>query len=455
MNMGFGVVLKNILRSCVRKMNYKLSGRLLRLSNFIREIILSNDSIYYGQVHKRMNVDSILSKSYSICKNANENDLFDCSENYLGKNNGRKKVRIVYPSGTSWNSIGSICDAIFNDDCYDMLVLVENYPRYVNIVREHKTRYCLLDKYDLKNDKPDLLIATSYSSSPKQISFEGCRDYIKLLISAFPNVVVNEPSIEYHWSLVNKAYRFFQPDYYIFDKLLLHSAYGYISKNRIVEIGNPQFDDLFKKMNSSFEYPNQWNKLKNKKVFLWATDHGLRDDNRIEGTSVDLYISELIHFFEKKKDIGLIIRFHPFLIRELTTGSFFWSYSDFQKLKAFCMNSQNIVWDESTDYSISFNISDALLVDVNCSFIISYLVTGKPICRLMRNDCPVHLIHEELKDSYDYAYDFSQCVDFIERVIEEKDTKKEAREAAFKESIMYYDGNNGKRIKKFIDDTLK
>ena len=73
----------------------------------------------------------------------------------------------------------------------------------------------------------------------------------------------------------------------------------------------------------------------------------------------------------------------------------------------------------------------------------------------MRNDCPVHLIHEELKDSYDYAYDFSQCVDFIERVIEEKDTKKEAREAAFKESIMYYDGNNGKRIKKFIDDTLK
>lgn len=448
--MGLKAFLKKTIVRTIPKLKHSQIETLLRASNFVRNVIITDDSHYFGQVHSRMRMDNILPGKSNDGKNPN-----DKTDSYLeGENNGKLKIRIVYPTGTSWNSIGSICKELSKDPKYDLLILVENYPRYVSIVAAKDYSYCIMDDYSLKNDKPDVLIATSYCISRPEISFEGCHNYVRFVISAFPNVVVNETSNDLHWQYVSRAYKYLNPDYYFFDKLLLQTADSYISHNHIVEMGNPQFDDLFEKVSLTNDMPTEWRKLKGKKVFLWATDHGLRDDIRIESISVDLFISKMIRFFAAHNEYGLIIRFHPFLIRELSTDSAFWSPYDFARIKKYCEESDNIVWDETSDYTIAFKTSDAMFVDANCSFIISYLVTNKPICRLLRDDCPEKLIHEELRDAYYYANNEAEMEHFINMVVSGSDCLKEKRKWAFEKSVLFFDGKNGERIKGFIDNLV-
>ena len=360
------------------------------------------------------------------------------------------KIRIVYPSGTSWNCIGSVYDEFIEDDRYHVCVLTENFPKYIDAMKKKKIKYIPLDEYDLKIDRPDVLLMTSYSSTPQELNFKGSRQYVNRVISLFPNIVINEDSLDLHWKYVNTAYQYLTPDIFLFDSLPYKFSKGYIDEKKAVKMGNPQFDELYQKMN--METKDSWEKLNGKKVFLWATDHGVQEYYPIEAFSVDRYINFFFNYFTKHNDIGLIVRFHPYLLRELMNDGVFWSYSDYEKVKDFCKHSNNIVWDDSPDFCSAYKRSDAMFVDVNCGLTVSYLCTGKPICRLVRNDMQTKLIHPELKDAYYYANDIKQCIDFINMVEEDCfDPKREVRAKVFTESVLHYDGCNGVRIKEYID----
>lgn len=437
--------IKNLLTKIIMLMNQRFKTKVLNFAVYIRNIIISEENTFSCAIHERMSVDNFLPKREC------EESVGEKMETLLLPTT-KKRIRIVYPSGTSWSCIGTLYDALKADDRYQVYIITENYPNYIKVMVDKKCDYITLDNYDITQDKPDVLLLTSYSYTDPKFRLKDIHNHAKKVIALFPNVVINESDMKMHWDWVKNAYGVIKPDYYLFDALPHKFSKGYIDQDKAIKIGCPIYDELYEKLECTHEENKHYSKLKGKKTFLWATDHGINETHPIDAISIDLYIKDFFDYFSKHTEYGLIIRLHPFLKRELLQSGIFWSESDFERLKQYCDNSPNIVWDEVPDYSYAFMASDALLVDVNCGFVFSYLPTGKPICRLMRNDMEVKLIHPEYKDAYYYATNFSECEEFISDVALGKDEKDVLRKQVFEEAILNYDGKNGSRIKAFIDE---
>lgn len=440
--------IKKFIKKIIIGMNPKITRKIFDFAVFVLDTIRNSSCTFVYKIHKRMDPSNFLPEG-TVEKKGNQVLLED-----LLVETTKKRIRIVYPSGTSWSCIGTLYDALKADDRYQVYVITENYPNYIKVMVDKKCDYITLDDYDITQDKPDVLIMTSYSSTPKKLKLEEIHKFAGKIIALFPNVIINEPDMDDHWRWVKNAYEIVNPDYYLFDSLPYKFSGGYIDEDKAVHIGCPIFDELYEKMQNASECHKSYEKLKGKKTFLWATDHGIRETHAIEALSIDLYIKEFFEYFAEHTELGLIIRLHPYLKRELLKAGSFWTESDFAKIREYCDKSPNIVWDEVQDYSYAFKASDALLVDVNCGFTFSYLVTGKPICRLMRNDMSVSLIHPEFNDAYYFAKNMDECKNFINTVVSQTDTKKEKRKTVFKETIHFFDGQNGQRIKAFIDEKV-
>lgn len=440
---------KKMISGLIRCSNKNFRKNILKTAIYIANSVRESPGSYTYEIHQRMSVCNILP---SIVDSTLDNELtFEC----ISELSRKIKIRIVYPSGTAWNCIGTVYDELLRDDRYQVVIITEDYPAYIRVMKDKGCQFIRLENYDIKIDKPDILVLTSYSFTCSKLNFPSIRKYVKIIISLFPNIVINEFDMEQHWKFVYNAYEFCEPDYYLFDSLVFNNCGRYIDKKKAIHLGNPQFDELFYNLNEAdSDYP-MWDKLQGKKVFLWAMDHGLNEYYPIDAISLDLYIKDIFLYFKEHQDIGLIIRPHPYLIREMQQSRIFWNEIDFQKIIDFCKNSPNIVWDNSSDYCLAFKKCDAMMVDVNCSFIISFLVTGKPICRVLRNDIKVGLIHPELKECYYYCNNFDECKKFIESVIEGKDPLYDRRKKAFHNSIMHFDGRNGIRIKNFFDKIIE
>lgn len=441
-----GNVMKHLIDFSIKHMGSNARKNLLRTALYAAKEVRETPGSYTYDLHQRMLLGNILPEDDTATRLPNEYMMED-----LFTEKPCTKVRIAYPSGTAWNCIGSVYDELVKDAHYQVVVITEDYPAYIKVMEDKGCGFIRLRNYDIKKDKPDLLILTSYSSTSEELNFPGIHDYVSTIISLFPNIVINEFDMKKHWDYVHTAYEFNQPDYYLFDSLPYNNCGGYIESDKAVHMGNPQFDELYYKMQLAKEDDPLWDKLKGKKVFLWATDHGLNEYYPIDAFSVDYYIKDIFSFFSEHKEIGLIIRLHPYLLREMRESSIFWTDSDFQGMLNYCKRSPNIVWDSTPDYCSAFKRCDAMMIDANCGFTVSFLATGKPMCRLLRGDMKVSLIHPELKDCYYYSRNFDEYKIFIDDVIQGHDPLYDLRKKAFASSIKNFDGKNGIRIKSFID----
>lgn len=435
---------KKLIDFTVRCSCSSVRKAMLKVSLYVSKSIRNTRGSYTYDIHQRMNVHNIL--PVNTHESRNEVALDD-----ICNKTEKCKIRIVYPSGTAWNCIGSVYDELIKDKRYDVVIITENYPTYIDVMNEKGCKFIKLDSYDVKVDRPDVLVLTSYSSTPNTLNFPGLKKYVGTIISLFPNIVINEFDMAKHWAYVYKAYENCEPDYYLFDSLPFQYSKDYIVDAKAVHMGNPQFDELYYKLTDKTAVDKRWDKLNGKKVFLWATDHGINEYYPIVASSVDLYIKSIIEYFAAHPELGLIIRFHPFLIREMEQSGIFWSGSDFKEIVAYCEKTQNVVWDVSPDFCSAFKRCDALLVDPNCGFTVSFLTTGKPICRMLRNDIKVKLIHPELQDCYYYSKSVEDLEHFIENVVLGRDPLFTKRQEIYRKSIKHFDGCNGRRVKSFID----
>lgn len=435
--------MKKLLRKLINTLasfcSGKYAGKMIGLFDFCRQVICDNKNTYAGQIHERMKLRNIIP--------IEDKGTFHTA---LIEPTDKIKVRIVYPTGCAWNHIHSMYESFAHDERFQTYVLVRDSIEFTSVLDRFGCKHVTYRNYKLENDRPDILIATFYSSYEKELVYDGCRQFIGKVYAEIPNVVMNEKNDDIHWQFVSRAYQYLPPDYWLVDPLVYNSLVKYIEPSKLVKMGSPQFDEIFEEVGKDHPWPDSWDKLKGKKVFLWATDHGINESYPTNGFTIDLYIGKMLNYFSKHTDRALIFRPHPEFVREMMRKGHFWNLDDIIKLKAYMEATPNVVWDDTHDYCRAYDACDALIVDANCSITCSFLVTGKPVCRLLRDDIMEWLISPELSDCYYYAKGYDECTAYIDMICNNKDPKLEARKEGTKKAILHFDGRNGDRIKDFI-----
>lgn len=360
----------------------------------------------------------------------------------------RVKVRFVNYSGSTWNSIKTICLAFQIDNFFDVLIILGDYIQndILQQIEEYGFTTVKSRDYCIQKDSPDILILNHPYDTTTQI--ENCREYCKLIVVASMQLIRYSYDMKSFWDLQIKGFGRFCPDYYLFDSLLyneiMQSEYA---SDRFVEMGNAKFDGIYEACKEK-HYPKGWGKLKGKRVVLWTTDHGIYDNHVSYELTFDLYAKTIFQYAKENQEVGIIFRPHTTFINEMLKNGF-WSGNDLEALKKFCYESANLVFDDTIAYDNAFAVADGILVDAFCGITCSALPTLKPICLTYRNrfDSPYH---EELAKCYDSAYNNDDIIAFMDKVKNNQDTSFELRNEACNKYIKHFDGKNGWRIKEFI-----
>lgn len=372
----------------------------------------------------------------------NKNDI-------VKERNSAIKIRILNFSRSTWNAIRTVCQACEDDAQIDLLVIMSEgnmSEEMMNEMASYTFDYISIDKYNVKDDKPDILVI----SHPYDIfsDIQNCRRYCKLIVVASMQLV----RYAHNWTdfFITQRHGFgrFYPDYYLFDSLLYHDIVnaGYGS-DRIVEMGNPKFDGIYENVQKK-QMPDGWKKLQDKKIILWTTDHGVHDGMITEDVTLDLYGKHLFEYAANHKEIGLIFRPHKTLIHELQDAGL-WCEEDLEELKQYCMKSENVVFDDTFTYDAAYSMADAIITDAYCGITCSALPLLKPMLLLYRTKDSMPYHKEIAECTYSAATD-EEIDEFIVHVLDEEDPKYELRRTNAAKCVKNFDGKNGWRIKEFL-----
>lgn len=356
------------------------------------------------------------------------------------------KIRFFHSDYYFWNSIKTICSSFKNDNKYDVLIIVNKEKEAEQMEMEHYS-FVTLAEYDIKEDKPDILVVSNVWDRNE---IRNCRKYTSLII-AVPSIMIRHAySIDGFWNLIRMGFERFCPDYYLFDSLLYEeikeSKYYF---NGIIEMGSAKFDGIY--MTSlEKEYPEEWKKLKGKKVILWACDHGILEDKITDYVTFDIYAKGIFDYIKEQPEVGIIMRFHRLFVEEMIENHC-WSQKDIKTLREYCSVAPNLVWDENNSYDVAYSIADAVLTDALSGIIYSALPRLKPICMLFRNR-KVKLFHPQFSDVCYSAFNPAELKVFFDMIVNDEDPKFQMRSQMNKKYIKYFDGKNGERIKSFIEN---
>ena len=365
------------------------------------------------------------------------------------------KIRLVFDYGFFfWNCVESLLKAFVGDDRFQVAVvfLQENAYQAGKQTAENMGINCWYwPEYSIARDLPDITIISMIGSvdPAKRKQYYECGHFSKMFF-ALPYSISPYSTGGFFsgWSLAGSSALFaprlahMSMDYCFWDSMIYDnlSAGGY-DISHCVKMGNPKFDAIYNKLHKEYATPAGWEKFQGKKVFLWAFDHDYDTDN----FTFDQYAKAVFAYFDNHPDAGLIFRHHPGVL-----GASYWSFSDMDWLEDYMKRSPNMIWDKNPDYSISYDIADAIITDVACGVTVSALSTKKPLCVFFRMGAQKIIKYPGLIENLYQVQSEQEAVDFFEMIQRGEDPMKEQREKAFHECILHFDGKNGQRMKDFI-----
>lgn len=356
------------------------------------------------------------------------------------------KIRFVLYGKADVLVFYTVIAAFAKDSRYDVKVLAFKDDGLVQYLDQLNISYTFFEHYRPDEDKPNILFATSAGSENTRQLYQ----YVDHIIGVSVEAVKGDgfiSSSEYKAVVKRFLWPFFEPEYWILDKVLYeeYRQQGILQKNMVL-IGNPKYDFIHDAISKEKVYPSGWEKLIGKRVILWATDHGFSSSN----VTIDVYGKQIFSYFRKHSDLGLIFRPHPAYFGELLSAKV-WNESDLKVLRNYIDDSPNIIYDESGSYENAYRICDAILTDAGCGIIISGLPLNVPIGAMLRPE--VSKATQENIISRLYRIDSEVKLEgFLDMVRQGLDTQKERHQLLMSECINHFDGKNGERIKKFVED---
>ena len=377
------------------------------------------------------------------------------------------RIRILFSNFYESLGIKSFYKALCADDRYDVKIIItssrkgdEGFKK--TLISNGFEEYVYGEDYLVSEDKPDVTVLFYPILRPLNIAYEAVlqyfddfRKYSKRIVAYDIFLTQYERDLEKHWnSSWYYAFRRMEPDYLLFDKVLYRRMKDAgISVNKLVEMGNPKFDMIREFQSTNKNYPKGWEKLKGRKIISIITTHGYGQEGFKQGVAFDLYIDDILRFARENSNVGIIFRPHNSLFRELVNCNI-WSEERVQSFKEECKNSDNLVYDNTISYNGVVSLSDGILMDCFCGAICSLLPTLIPIGILYRYDMDVEAIHTEITDAYYSIRGGDDLNRFFEMILKSEDPMFQIRKANAIENVCHYDGENGDRLKTFIDTII-
>lgn len=393
------------------------------------------------EIRNRLKISNILS----------EEDIKNLKISKKGSKEEDKPIEVricFYGFAGIWNSLRSIALAFAKDKKFHVVVIIsydtDGHLKKQRVVAEDNLEFIDTRDYKIENDNADIWITNAWHNNVfKHLDFRKNGKFIVIASSALVNGGLPQDEVREHFkSFANVS------DYVLVEKVVYNDLKeADMLSDNIVQMGNPKFDSIYDKVHSGKVATGQWEKLKNKKIVLWTTDHVWNTSN----VTFDLYAKEVIRYFKEHEELGLVVRPHNMYIRELGYAKI-WPKKDLELFRQFFEESPNMLWDETPDYAMSYRMADSVIADVNCGITVSALVLDKPLAVLYRNDGSTCVPkNEEVASNLYELKDWDDLKAFFEMTAKGEDPKKELRHELFEKYISSFDGKNGERIKQFIE----
>lgn len=364
------------------------------------------------------------------------------------------KVRILHQQATMWNAISSVYEQFATDNKYDVLIILTGSSYNLCAQKEQMqkigAKYIKACDYSFPVDKPDILLiynAWVWNSFPTNLW--AARDNTRMIVEIPLETRVNISTLEQAYK--NLYMNEIKPDACIVDQYLYNLFNAFDKKYQYTLLGHPKTDVIIQRKNSKFDLPLGWDKLKGKKTLVFVTDHGITMDGVYQDCAFDIYAKDIFSYFLEHDEYNLIFRPHDSCINDLLHS--FWSFADYEYLKKMIEKSPNIVWDTTDDFTMAYSKADAVISDLNCDLTASAILLNKPVAVLHRNDIETKAYSPEITDHYTNIHSRDDLMNFLlNEFVMGKDSLKEERNKNIKNVVCSYDGKNGKRIKKYIED---
>ena len=148
-----GSLIKRFIDFSVKHTNSSSRSNILRTALYAANSVRNTPGSYTYDVHQRMSVDNIL-PGFEDAKLEHEYYL-----NEIITRSNVISVRILYPSGTAWNCIGSVYDELKKDNRYQVIVITEDYDAYIKVMKEKECDFSVRNR-NWKN----LCISSAFNS---------------------------------------------------------------------------------------------------------------------------------------------------------------------------------------------------------------------------------------------------------------------------------------------------
>lgn len=368
-------------------------------------------------------------------------------------------IGLLHCEETSYNMIHSLYEAFETDSQCKPIVILQGkgygnqYKEIEKQIKEKGMRYEF--DYNCRDEEFDVLVVHHVQLPPTE-------DIKKIISHSTLKVAVPVGVISYGGSGISEN----DIKNYSATEVFLERTIFERTPQRVRDIfncyttGNPKFDCIFNAYHHKYVIPSQFEKLKSskiKKVILWTTDHNGGFQLCSQDVAFDLYAESVFRYMEKHRDIGLIFRPYRTYVQELLRDGL-WTEEQIEYLKNYCSVTENIVWDDEPDYSVSYSLADAILADAGCGIICSALPMMKPIGITLRWDMDMSIIlrrNREILDAHYLISSEEEMYSFIEMIKEERDPGIIQRKKLCEKYVTHFDGKNGERIKNIIIQKLR
>lgn len=372
----------------------------------------------------------------------------------------KKRLAILYQLPESWANVRSIWEAAQDDDTVEASVVLlpfihSDYQWQRELAEEYLRNlgvpYVPWNSYSLKEAALDAVLYTSpYDETrPEEYKFANVCQYVR-------RTAYVPYGLEVGGGEQNYFYQYGQPVTAHADAVFVRSEnvrgmfsrYCPTGSSHVYVTGHPRMDGLVDIAGFAVD-PALKHAVGERKAILWNAHFSFDDDL---WSTFDCLACGIIESFIDRPDLVLLFRPHPLLWRKLINLNIL-SECDIVELKAQLLD-RGVIVDERSDHRHAFAVSAAMISDAG-SFLMEYLVTGKPVLYL-KNPDGLGLNEEgvAVARQYQSASDLTQVVAFLDQVRRGEDPLHASRNASIKYFFNELDGGSGRRVLNVLKELM-